>query len=134
MIEIDDPVRRKRILDGPGGIEATAFLGVGGETILGVPEADADRTSANGMASSVQFAHFPFTVDQIAAFSLPNADVVLGFVQLSPHDDSRRGRSHGTDDRLRTSYRPNGNCDGRIPPALPAGASVTAGCDGRHAA
>jgi hypothetical protein len=79
MIEIDDPIRRKRVLDGLGGIEETAFLRVGGETIRGVPEADADRTSAEGKASSVQFVHFPFTVDQIAAFSSPHAEVVLGF-------------------------------------------------------
>jgi hypothetical protein len=79
MIEIDDPIRRKRILDRLGGIEESAFLRVGGETIAGVPEADADRTSAEGKASSVQFVHFPFTVEQIAAFSSPNAEVVLGF-------------------------------------------------------
>ena len=79
MIEIDDPIRRKRVLDGLGGIEESAFLRVGGETIAGMPEADADRTSAEGKASSVQFVHFPFTVDQIAAFSSPNAEVVLGF-------------------------------------------------------
>jgi Protein of unknown function (DUF3501) len=79
MVEIDEPIRRKRILDGLGGIEDTAFLRVGGETIIGVAEADADRTSATGKASSVQFVHFPFTVDQIAAFSSPNAEVVLGF-------------------------------------------------------
>lgn len=79
MVEIDEPIRRKRILDGLGGIEETAFLRVGGETIVGQPEADADRTSAEGKASSVQFVHFPFTADQIAAFSSPNAEVVLGF-------------------------------------------------------
>src|SRR6201992_1526953 len=33
MIEIDDPIRRKRILDGLGGIEETTFLRVGGEMI-----------------------------------------------------------------------------------------------------
>jgi hypothetical protein len=79
MIEIDEPIRRKRILDGLGGIEETAFIRVGGETIIGVPEADTDRTSSEGKASSVQFVHFRFTVDQIAAFSSPNAEVVLGF-------------------------------------------------------
>jgi hypothetical protein len=79
MIEIDEPVRRKRILDGLGRIEESAFLRVGGETILGVPEADADRTSANGKASSVQFVHFPFTAGQIAAFCSPGAEIVLGF-------------------------------------------------------
>ncbi len=83
MIEIDEPVRRKRILDGLGGIEETAFLRVGGETILGRPEADQDRTSAEGKASSVQFVHFPFTVDQIAAFSSPGAEVVLGFTHAN---------------------------------------------------
>jgi hypothetical protein len=79
MIEIDDPIRRKRVLDGLGGIEGCAFLRVGSETIAGVPEADADRTSAEGKASSVQFVHFPFTAAQIAAFSSPDAEVVLGF-------------------------------------------------------
>jgi Protein of unknown function (DUF3501) len=79
MIEIDEPTRRKRILDGLGGIEETVFLRVGGETIHGVPETDQDRTTAEGKASSVQFVHFPFTAEQIAAFSTPNAEVVLGF-------------------------------------------------------
>lgn len=79
MIEIDEPLRRKRILDGLGGIEETAFLRVGGETITGEAEADQDRTSAEGKASSVQFVHFPFTPEQIAAFSTPKAEVVIGF-------------------------------------------------------
>jgi hypothetical protein len=79
MIEIDEPARRKRTLDGLGGIEETTFIRVGAETIVGVPEADADRTTADGKASSVQFVHFPFTAEQIAAFSSPNAEVVLGF-------------------------------------------------------
>lgn len=83
MIEIDEPNRRKRILDGLGGIEETAFIRVGGETILGVPEADTDRTSADGKASSVQFVHFPFTVDQIAAFSSADQEVVLGFTHVN---------------------------------------------------
>jgi hypothetical protein len=79
MIEIDDPLHRKRVLDGLGGIEETAFLRIGGETIPGVPEEDADRTTAEGKASSVQFVHFPFTPALIAAFSVPNAEIVLGF-------------------------------------------------------
>jgi hypothetical protein len=79
MVEIDESVRRKRILDGLGGIEDSAFIRVGGETIMGMPEADADRTSADGKASSVQFVHFPFTVDQIALILKPNTEVVLGF-------------------------------------------------------
>ena len=83
MIEIDDPIRRKRVLDGLGGIEDTAFLRIGDETIRGMAEADADRTSAEGKASSVQFVHFPFTAAQIAAFSSPANEVVLGFTHAN---------------------------------------------------
>ncbi|MGE0419295.1 MAG: DUF3501 family protein [Acetobacteraceae bacterium] len=79
MIEIDDPIRRKRVLDGLGGIEETAFMRVGGELIKGVAEEDQDRTREDGKASSVQFVHFPFTAEQIAAFSSEGAEVVLGF-------------------------------------------------------
>ncbi len=79
MIEIDDPDRRQRILGGLGGIEETAFLRVAGETIKAAAEADQDRTTAAGKASSVQFVHFPFTPAQIAAFSRPGAEVLIGF-------------------------------------------------------
>jgi hypothetical protein len=78
MIEIDDPIRRKNVLARLGGIEDTAFLRVFGETVAGLPEADADRTSAEGKASSVQFVHFRFTPEQIARFRTPGAEVVLG--------------------------------------------------------
>jgi hypothetical protein len=79
MFEIDDPVRRKTILAKLGGIEETAFMRVGGETVRGRPEEDQDRTSAEGKASSVQFIHFPFTAEQIALFRRPGTEIVLGF-------------------------------------------------------
>ena len=79
MIEIDDPARRQRILGTLGGIEETAFLRVAGETINAAAEADQDRTTAEGKASSVQFVHFPFTPAQIAAVSQPGTEVVIGF-------------------------------------------------------
>ncbi len=79
MIEIDDPDRRKRVLSGLGGIEESAFLSVGGEQIKGVPEADQERTRADGKASSVQFVHFGFTPGQIAAFRKPGAEIIIGF-------------------------------------------------------
>jgi hypothetical protein len=78
MIEIDDPDRRQRILGTLGGIEETAFFRIGGETVRAQEEADQDRTTAEGKASSVQFVHFPFTAAQIAAFRAPDAQVVLG--------------------------------------------------------
>ncbi len=79
MFEIDDPERRERFLAGLGGVEETVFLKFAGETVRGVPEADVDRTSAAGKASSVQFIHFPFTPEQAAAVKAEGAEAVLGF-------------------------------------------------------
>ncbi|WP_086463734.1 DUF3501 family protein [Oceanibaculum nanhaiense] len=79
MFEIDDEVRRRRVLSTLGGIEHQMFIKIGSETVKGVAEDDLDRTTADGKASSVQFVHFPFTEAQIAAFRKPGAEVVLGF-------------------------------------------------------
>lgn len=78
MIEIDDALRRARVLAQLGGIEETAFIEAGGERIAGKAEEDQDRTSEEGKASSVQFVHFLFSDAQIAAFREPNARVILG--------------------------------------------------------
>lgn len=83
MFEIDDPVRRKNFLSRLGGVEETMFLQFAGETVKGVPEADVDRTNAEGKASSVQFIHFPFTAGQIAKFREAGTQVVLGFTHPS---------------------------------------------------
>lgn len=79
MFEIDDPQRRKTFLSKLGGIEEAAFFEIDGERIVGKPEEDVDRTTADGKASSVQFIHFPFTDAQVAKFKQPGARVVLGF-------------------------------------------------------
>ena len=79
MFEIDDPVRRHTFLAKLGGIEETAFIEVDGHRVAGKPEEDVDRTTADGKASSVQFIHFPFTAEQIAAFKQDGARVVVGF-------------------------------------------------------
>ena len=79
MFEIDDPVRRKMVLSKIGGIEETVFLKFAGETVTGEPEADLDRTTADGKASSVQFVHFPFTEAQIASFRGAGTEVTFGF-------------------------------------------------------
>jgi hypothetical protein len=62
-----------------GGVEETATMSFAGETVKGVPEADLDRTTAEGKASSVQFIHFPFTPAQIEKFRAPGTQIVLGF-------------------------------------------------------
>ena len=78
MFEIDDPDLRARFLAGLGGIEETMTLEFDGETVAGVPEADVDRTTADGKASSVQFVHFPFADDQVEKFQAPGARAVSG--------------------------------------------------------
>ena len=79
MFEIDDPVRRARVLGSLGGVEHRAFIRVGGETIRSVAEDDQERTREDGKASSVQFMRFPFTAQQVAAFKSGVGDVIVGF-------------------------------------------------------
>ena len=78
MFEIEDADRRAKFLAGLGGVEETITITVDDQVIQGVPEADVDRTTADGKASSVQFIQFPFTDDQVVAFRAPGAKVVLG--------------------------------------------------------
>jgi len=78
MFEIDNPVSRATFLGKVGGIEQMVFMKLNGETIKAVPEEDVDRTSTEGKASSVQFVHFNFTVDQIQKFKSNKIDVELG--------------------------------------------------------
>lgn len=79
MFEIDDPLRRARVLGTLGGVEDHAFLRVGAETIRGVPEGDQERSREDGKASAVQFVRFAFTPSQVATFRSGDGDVVVGF-------------------------------------------------------
>jgi hypothetical protein len=80
MLEIEDPVRRAAMLLRLGGIENHMFMSVGGDMIRGQAEHEIERTrESDGKTSSVHFAHFPFTDDQILRFRDPKIQVVLGF-------------------------------------------------------
>ena len=79
LFEIDDPVRRAAFLAKLGGVEETAYIELDGEKVQGRPEADQDRSTAEGKASSVQFIHFPFTTAQIAKFRKAGTRAVIGF-------------------------------------------------------
>jgi len=79
MFEIDDPIRRARVLGMLGGVEHKAFLRVGADTIRAVAEDDQERTREDGKASSVQFMRFPFTAAQVEAFRSGAGDVIVGF-------------------------------------------------------
>ena len=78
MFEIDDPPRRANLLSKLGGVESHVTITVAGEAITGVAEDDVERSTDEGRASSVQFLHFPFTPEQIAAFRDPANRVVIG--------------------------------------------------------
>ena len=73
------PVRRASFLARLGGVEETAFFELAGQRVVGEPEEDVDRTTADGKASSVQFIHFPFTAEQVALFRQLETRVILGF-------------------------------------------------------
>ena len=79
MFEIDDPIRRGRVLATLGGVEDKAFIRVGSDIVRGVAEQDQDRSREDGKASSVQFIRFPFTAAQIATFKSGGGDVIVGF-------------------------------------------------------
>ncbi len=79
MFEIDEPVRRARVLATLGGVEHSAFLRLNGETIRSVAEDDQERTREDGKASSVLFMRFPFTRAQVDAFRSGKGEMVVGF-------------------------------------------------------
>lgn len=77
MFEVDDPDRRAALLGGLGRVEETLSIEIGNDVIKGVAETDIDRTTAEGKASAIQFLHFPFSDDQVAAFKNPDNRVVI---------------------------------------------------------
>ena len=78
MFEIDNPLSRGAFLGKVGGIEEKIFMKIDNEEVKAVPEADIDRTSAEGKASSVQFIHFKFNDDQINKFKSGNTSIEIG--------------------------------------------------------
>jgi len=77
MFEIDDPTLRSNFLAKVGGIEGTVYINLDEERINATPEKDLDRTSEEGKASSVQFLHFNFSLEQIKKFKNPNSIITL---------------------------------------------------------
>lgn len=79
MFEIEDPVRRERVLRTLSYIERHTFIQIGQERIKALPEPGEDRTREDGKTSAVHFLHFPFTSAQIKAFRDPATQIMLGF-------------------------------------------------------
>jgi Protein of unknown function (DUF3501) len=78
LFEIDDPVRRARVLGELGGVEDRFFLEVGESRAPGLAEGDVERTREDGKTSSVHFLHFRLTGAQAAAFRDPAVAVRVG--------------------------------------------------------
>ncbi len=78
MIEVDDPLRRARVLVQLGGIENHMLLSFAGETIRGLPDPTRENTSSDGKASAVQFTRFSFTPAQKEKFRVPGTQVIVG--------------------------------------------------------
>ena len=78
MFEIDDDLRRGRILGQLGGVDDHFFIQIGESRASGVPEGDIERNREDGKTSSVHFLHFPLTPDQVAGFHDPSVTVMAG--------------------------------------------------------
>lgn len=77
MIEIDNPVRRAKVLRELAGVEEHIAMIIGEERVAAVADDDAERTTPDGKTSSVHFLRFPFTPAQIEAFRTERARVIL---------------------------------------------------------
>jgi hypothetical protein len=77
MLEIEDAERRHDTLLTLGGIEESAFMEIGGETVKATPTEYEDRTTPDGKTSSVHWLRFKLSKDQIARFKKER--VVIGF-------------------------------------------------------
>jgi hypothetical protein len=97
MIEIEDPLRRARVLETLGGIESKMFVAVGNDRIFGLPDPTRENTSPEGKASSVQFVRFPFTGAQVAKFRDPATQVLVGI------DHANYGHIAVMPERVRTA-------------------------------
>ena len=77
MFEIDEPLRRAKVLGELGGVERHFFLRVGDHHVFGKPEGDLDRTR-DGKTSSVHFLRFPMTEAQAEDFRDASKPVMVG--------------------------------------------------------
>lgn len=75
MFEIDDEVRRDRMLRQLSHVEETCYLQVGDQKIMARAEDDVERTKDDGKTSSIHFLHFDLSDEQAEAFK--NGDVIV---------------------------------------------------------
>lgn len=77
MIEIPDPAVRALKLSQLGHFEFNLVLKFSGHEVVGKPEDDLERTTADGKTSSVHFIRWHFSPDQKELLCQENQDVIL---------------------------------------------------------
>ncbi|WOF75966.1 DUF3501 family protein [Parvibaculaceae bacterium PLY_AMNH_Bact1] len=75
MFEIDDEVRRDRMLRQLSHVEETCYLQVGDQKVMARAEDDVERTKDDGKTSSIHFLHFDLSDAQAESFK--NGDIVV---------------------------------------------------------
>ncbi len=75
MFEIDDEVRRDRMLRQLSHVEETCYLQVGDQKVMARAEEDVERTKEDGKTSSIHFLHFDLSDAQAESFK--NGDIVV---------------------------------------------------------
>lgn len=78
MFEIDDEVRRDRLLRQLSHVEATIFMQIGERRIPARAEDEVERTKSDGKTSSIHFLHFDLDDEAAAAFKAGKETVSLG--------------------------------------------------------
>lgn len=76
MFEIDDEIRREKILRELGGVEEQLYVQVGDVKAFARPEQDVERTTPDGKTSSVHFLHFD--LGEAAQGDFASAQVIIG--------------------------------------------------------
>lgn len=78
MFEIDDPVRRDKVLRTLGRIDEHFFLEIGAQRIAGRPEGDVERNRDDGKTSSVHFLRFGLSPEAARAFKAGSEPIRIG--------------------------------------------------------
>ena len=78
MIEIDDLIRRKVMLQQWSGIERYVYLDLGDGQVQAIADDDIDRTAEDGKTSSVHFLRFTLSKAQSQRFCAYDHEIFLG--------------------------------------------------------
>jgi len=77
MFELEDSGERAHLLRRLGGVEKAISFLIGGHQISGLVEEEIGQSRSDGKVSAVQFVHFAFSDEQIAAFQNSGVPITL---------------------------------------------------------